>query len=201
MAKKKRQPKSRATKRNKKKPVPKTSSKSIKSFLGGVLLFFTAYIATSLFSYSPDDPSLFQTGNGPIKNLGGVLGAYAGELLLHIFGMSSFWVIIYCGINGFILLFNKISYPLIWSQTISLWILIVINSIFSSIFPDLYPYNNYWPDGPGGLIGNILSFQMSIFFGFFGSLILLVMIGLPAILALSRFSIIEYLDRKNFHRG
>ena len=55
--------------------------------LGAVAL----YIALSLITYSPDDPSWSHTGSSDqVANLGGRFGAWFADLLLHGFGYVSF---------------------------------------------------------------------------------------------------------------
>jgi DNA segregation ATPase FtsK/SpoIIIE, S-DNA-T family len=175
----------------------KTSQKiSIRLFLGIFLLFLTVFLATALLSYSSIDPSLFQTGNGPIQNLGGKAGAYVAGFLIQNFGYSAYWSIIYCGLHGFFLLFKTILNPLKLSQIISLFFLAVVIMVLSGIFPEIFPQNSPMSEGPGGIVGNMVTIYMVTLFGLWGSLILLFPFCATAILVLFRLSIIEYIETK-----
>ncbi len=62
----------------------------------GILLFFIVLVtAVSLFSYSPDDPSInnqvFSQAN-EVRNQFGLVGAHIGGLLVELFGLGAFWV-------------------------------------------------------------------------------------------------------------
>jgi hypothetical protein len=185
------------TKKKRKNNRPKKSSRKIpiRSFLGVFLLFFTIYLATSLSSLSSGDLSLFQTGYGPIKNFAGETGSHAAEFLFHSFGYSAYWVIIYGGLHGFFLLFNKkFSNPLKWSQIIGLFTLAIVILIVSGISPEMFPQNSSMPEGPGGMIAHKIALYLIALFGWWGSLILLVPIAVIAFLVFFRLSIIDFLE-------
>ncbi|GIX33633.1 MAG: DNA translocase FtsK [Lysobacterales bacterium] len=49
------------------------------------------YLWVVLFSYQPADPGWSHSGGeGPVRNLGGVVGAYLADLLLYVFGYGAF---------------------------------------------------------------------------------------------------------------
>jgi len=60
----------------------------------GILLFFVViFTLISLVSYSPKDPSIFNTGaKGEIHNLFGMLGAHLSGILVRLFGMGVLWI-------------------------------------------------------------------------------------------------------------
>jgi DNA segregation ATPase FtsK/SpoIIIE, S-DNA-T family len=183
-------------KHSKKTSTNKSSNKfAIQPFLGGLLLFLTIFLVTALFSYSAEDPSFYQASDGLIQNLGGTPGAYVAGFLIQNFGYSAGWAIIYCGIQSFFLLVKQFSNPFSWSQIISICIIAIVILILTGMLPEFYQQNSYLQDGPGGIIGKITANFFVGFFGLWGSLILFIAVGLPAILVLFRLSIIEYIEK------
>ena len=59
-------------------------------FTGILLLFLSCFIFLSLLSYSPLDPSINNLTNSEVSNLGGKIGANVSDLLVQLFGYSSF---------------------------------------------------------------------------------------------------------------
>ena len=59
-------------------------------FTGILLLFLSCFIFLSLLSYSPLDPSINNLTNYEVSNLGGKIGANVSDLLVQLFGYSSF---------------------------------------------------------------------------------------------------------------
>jgi S-DNA-T family DNA segregation ATPase FtsK/SpoIIIE len=58
--------------------------------LGLVFWGASAYLLMSLLSYSPSDPSFNRAGgSGPVRNWGGLVGAYLSDLLLQGLGLAA----------------------------------------------------------------------------------------------------------------
>ncbi|MBF0381308.1 MAG: DNA translocase FtsK 4TM domain-containing protein [Magnetococcales bacterium] len=190
------------TKRKPQKNTTKTNKSSnkfaIQPFLGGLLLFLTIFLATAIYSYSSNDPSLHQTGDGPIQNIGGAPGAYAAGFLIQNFGYSAVWAIIYSGVQSFFLLFKQFSNLIRVSQIVSLCFIAIILLFLSGMIPQ---ENSSLPYGPGGIIGKLTADFMIGLFGYWGSIILMLSVGLPAFLVLFRLSIIGYIEQFDVHRN
>jgi len=64
-----------------------------RELLGVAFLAFALLFAFSLFSFSPEDPSLdtAATKAAEIHNLLGVVGSYTSGLLIRLLGLSAFW--------------------------------------------------------------------------------------------------------------
>jgi DNA segregation ATPase FtsK/SpoIIIE, S-DNA-T family len=70
-------------------------------FYAFIILMITGFIAIALFSYSPEDYSLFfySTNATPIHNKMGFIGSYIASSLLYIFGgVAYLWIVfgVYC---------------------------------------------------------------------------------------------------------
>lgn len=78
-----------------------TSSDFQRDIRGILWLSLSIFFAVSLFSYNPQDPSLFSWTNSSVNNLFGFLGSNVSYILYKIFGLFS-WV--------FVFMFGNLSY-------------------------------------------------------------------------------------------
>ena len=61
------------------------------------------YLLAALLSYSPNDPGwTYSTGPGEVSNVGGVVGAYIADILLHLFGWLAYLVPIAIAFGGWL---------------------------------------------------------------------------------------------------
>ena len=74
-----------------------------------VLLFIGLYITLALATFNPSDHSWSNAVNVdlPIKNLGGIFGAYFSDFSLYIFGISSWWLV-FLSIYSIFLIYPRI---------------------------------------------------------------------------------------------
>ena len=76
--------------------------------LSGIsLLFLGCFIFLSLLSFSPLDPSINNLTNSEVSNLGGQIGANISDLLIQLFGYSSFVLAIVLLSWSYKLIFHK----------------------------------------------------------------------------------------------
>lgn len=88
--------KRKAVVRNQPRPLPPRLTLLLRE--AGWLLITVAsfYMILVLASYSPLDPSWSNSPSDPtIRNYGGALGAWVADLLFYIFGLSSWWLVIF----------------------------------------------------------------------------------------------------------
>lgn len=64
-----------------------------KEITGIILFFLVVFTLVSLLSFTPSDPSVFQSsgGTGQVQNIFGVLGAQVAGILVGFFGLGAFW--------------------------------------------------------------------------------------------------------------
>lgn len=72
-------------------PAPR-KSKRVQEITGVVALVLALYLVVALLSYDRWDPSLFTFSKGPVKNHGGIAGAYLADLLFSFIGVSCYLV-------------------------------------------------------------------------------------------------------------
>lgn len=158
-----------------------------KSELCGVgLVFLSAFLFISFWSYHVDDPSFFSRGVEKVQNYGGVVGAYLSAVFFQGFGLSSFLI--------FVLLFLAAGYKLFrkdnlvkgrsrgWLLVRSLGISALV--ILSSVFCSLVRTEMVWRGvraKSGGWVGYLLAkFIVGLFSpaGAFGLVIFLLLMSL-----------------------
>jgi S-DNA-T family DNA segregation ATPase FtsK/SpoIIIE len=70
----------------------KKISRIKEEILGVVSVLFSIYLGLSLFSYSKWDASFFTYATSPTRNYGGMIGAYASDLLMSFIGFAAYLV-------------------------------------------------------------------------------------------------------------
>jgi len=163
--------------------------------IGIVLLFVTIFFIFSVISYTPSDPSFFNsTPDRSVENFGGRLGAQISAILFNLVGYSSYVLLLYMlFITGFFLINKRIKNII----TKSLGYLLLLIS-FSCFISSVSPISKI--DGIEAKSGGILGYFISRFFQseikqFFTVVLFIVLIFVSLILIakLSLRKIIEFL--------
>ena len=132
------------------------SSGKFKRILGSILLLLGGGIVLSaLTSFSAFDPSGDTAGIGPINNSMGLIGAYASNILLQIFGTSIILgsvLVIFSGMKSFYYLTFKKGASEV-NHKFLMWLGIII---FSATTLSALPIPHDWPlaTGLGGILGD-----------------------------------------------
>jgi DNA segregation ATPase FtsK/SpoIIIE, S-DNA-T family len=184
--------------RHKKKKAIEHRQAIVREGAGIFFLCVMAYLAITLFSYSPFDPSFNQTGDGQLQNLGGETGAYLADVLLQSFGYSAGWLPVFCGLAGF-LLFRRGKTLQFWDRLAALPMLAVVTVLLSSLLAGEGDAS-FLPAGPGGVVGYMSAQALTQTIGLWGSMILLVPLGVLAIMVLARLSIVSSLEQVQARR-
>jgi S-DNA-T family DNA segregation ATPase FtsK/SpoIIIE len=122
--------------------------------IGGVaLIVLTAALAAALGSWSVQDPSLSHATAAPVRNLLGVPGAIAADLLMQLVGVASLALVLPIAVWGWRLVTHR---PLdrerlrliLWSAGV----------IAAAAFASCLPTSAAWPlpTGLGGVVGDAL---------------------------------------------
>jgi len=121
--------------------------------LGAVFMVLAIFIAISLFSYSPQDPSLNNVTNSLPSNIFWEPGAYTADLLLQLFGFASLFIVLVLVSWSIHKLFS-IEIKHLWMRFIFSLLSLCIGSLLLSkyIQNSEVPFASY-----GGAIGNVLS--------------------------------------------
>jgi S-DNA-T family DNA segregation ATPase FtsK/SpoIIIE len=121
---------------------------------GGIALISLAILAAlALATWSVADPSLSHATDAPVRNLLGLPGAVAADLLMQLFGLGSLALLLPIAVWGYRLLGHR---PLDHERLrIVVWLL---GTVLSAAFASCLPRSNHWPlpSGLGGVIGDAL---------------------------------------------
>ena len=108
---------------------------------GILLLFLSCFIFLSLLSFSPLDPSLNNLTSSEVSNLGGIIGANISDLLVQLFGYSSFILTVVLLSWSYKLIFHKYL-PLIALHTFLLPFFLTSISVFLNLL-NLSSFNGF----------------------------------------------------------
>ena len=179
-------------------PLPPRIAKLLREagclILGGIAL----YLMLIFISFDRADPGWSHSDNiDQIANAGGRAGAWLADLLLYMFGASAWWWVVFF-VSAVLWSYRRIDIASIFDPRallISLTgftILLTASSGFESL--RLHTMNISLPLVPGGVLGEILSNNLSLILGFTGaslSLVILMAIGFSLFSGLSWVRITE----------
>ncbi|MEA2987041.1 MAG: segregation ATPase FtsK/SpoIIIE, family [Alphaproteobacteria bacterium] len=152
--------------------------------LAMIALAFTG--ATALATWSVQDPSLSHATNAAVRNMVGMQGAIAADLLMQLLGVASIVLVLLVAILGWRLFTHRPLYRERWR--LLLWLLA---AIFTAAFASCLPRTAGWPlpTGLGGVIGDALLRMPAFFFGPVSGTARLVFAVITGALALTAFAI------------
>lgn len=150
--------------------------------IGIALLFISIYFIFSVVSYTPSDPSFFNsTPDRSVENYGGRIGAHISAILFNLIGYSSFILLLYMLFITIFFLFNKKIENVITKSLGYLLLLISFSCLISSVNP--YVKIDGIETKSGGIIGYLINeFFQSEIKPFFTVLLFLVLIIVSLIL-------------------
>ena len=163
----------------------------------GLLFFsvFAMYIMLALFSFDPADPGWSQTGyQAPVRNLGGVVGAYFSDLLLNLFGLIAYSLPFVIAIVGWLLFkqyhrLMQLDYLTLGLKLIGFVMFYIgITSLASMNFDDIFYFS------AGGILGDILSNSFLPYFSFVGSTLLFLLLTCSGFVLITGFSWLQFID-------
>jgi len=89
--------KRKAVVRNSQSQLPPRLSALLREAWWLLMAVAAVYLVLILASHSSQDPSWSHSSSDPtVRNYGGTLGAWLSDMLLFIFGLSSWWLVVFC---------------------------------------------------------------------------------------------------------
>jgi S-DNA-T family DNA segregation ATPase FtsK/SpoIIIE len=157
------------------------------------------YLVLILYGYDRMDPGWSHTGEGTLRNPGGTAGAWLADLLFYLLGASAWWCILFLVYlislifrpgesNG---VFDR--RPLLVSAIGFLVLLLASSGLEALRFST---HKLPLPQAPGGVLGLVISANLSQALGFIGAtlaLLILVAIGFSLFTGLSWLRFVEKL--------
>ncbi len=142
-----------------------------------LMIAVAAFMAMSVLSFHPSDPSWFSSGKGAqVHNWGGEAGAYLADFLVQIFGMIAWLLPVELGVWAWQLWrcwFRQ--YPGRWAAPLgAVAVALGLTSFLALTWP-----TEWWPiagDGAGGILGQEISVHTQPFIGVGGSILLFLLL-------------------------
>jgi S-DNA-T family DNA segregation ATPase FtsK/SpoIIIE len=150
--------------------------------IGIALLFISIYFIFSVVSFTPSDPSFFNsTPDRVVENYGGRIGAHISAILFNLIGYSSYVLLLYMLFITIFFLFNKKIENIITKSLGYLLLLVSFSCLISSVNP--YVKIDGVETKSGGIIGYFINdFFRSEIKPFFSVLLFLALIIVSLIL-------------------
>ncbi len=126
--------------------------KRLSELVGLILLGLSILLLISLISYSPEDPNFIFPENAEIKNLLGIKGSFAADILYQSIGLISLLIpISFFFISLSVIIDKKILH------IIESLFFIILYSIIGTLFFTTFHTETYWltVNGNNGFIGNL----------------------------------------------
>ncbi|HAP66272.1 MAG TPA: DNA translocase FtsK [Nitrospinae bacterium] len=172
-------------------------NKIIREIIGVLFIAFALFSFISLISYHSDDPSFskYISTKIPVKNYGGIVGAYLSDVLVQFMGGGSYFIIIASLLFGWTIFQNEM---------ISLSIFSLIGGILSTTFLCSLIYLLFRTDPffgklapSGGTLGYFITEELIWLFNRGGAYIVVFTLLIFSILLTTRISIGDTLARLN----
>ena len=182
-------------------PLPPRLAALLREFWWIALLGLALYLALVLITYHRADPGWSHSPGGvtTIHNLGGRVGAWVADVMLHLFGLSAYWGVVFCG-------------TLVWwgyrriesvpdrdhrsyaIATVGFAIVLIASCGIEAI--RLHSLKAALPQAPGGILGVLIGGSLEQALGFTGATLILLMLfaaGLSLFSGMSWLAVIERL--------
>ncbi len=120
---------------------------------GSLMVMACVYLALSLMTYHPADPSFNRAASGTVSNAGGKLGAYTADLLLQVMGLVASLLVLVPMAWGVKLFRGQKIYYMWMRVSLLLGTIVIATALVARIEPPLS-----WPiaSGFGGTMGSLL---------------------------------------------
>src|ERR1700732_321385 len=120
---------------------------------GIALLSLAMMAALALATWSVQDPSLSHATDAPVRNLLGLPGAVAADLMMQLLGLGSLALLLPVAVWGYRLLgHRRLSHERL---RVLLW---MFGAVLSAAFVSCLPRTAHWPlpSGLGGVVGDAM---------------------------------------------
>ena len=163
--------------------------KTFINFLSFFLIAFSLYVFISLLSYTEADSGFFNKNSlGVIENLGGPFGALISDVLITIFGYTSYLILLF----GVIWSIQSIFFDGLDQSRLKILIRLISFIVFVACACSLFEYSI--SSDAGGYTGFYVFGFISSIFGYVGSLIFLILFLILVTSISFNFSWLNFLD-------
>ena len=179
-------------------PLPEKISLLLQEARWLILGVMSLYVGLILLGYSKSDPGWSHASDAAgVANPGGRFGAWLADLLLYLFGLSSWWWVVFLGYSlvwGFRRIKNRLELDRRSFIFVLVGFLVVLLTSSALEFLRFHSHGATVPLAPGGLIGMEFGQLSQRYFGFTGGTLLLLALlacGLSLFTGLSWIAVVE----------
>jgi len=160
----------------------------------------TVMLMLAMFSFSAADPSLNHETGAAVRNMAGVVGAYAADFLYQLFGYASWLWLLLLSTLAVRIAWGKTPWLAGWTSLFWLPVVLALAAIFQAYIPpgsvlDVLQL----PAGAGGALGAMLAQSLSTPLGDIGRDVLLITLALSGLVAASHWSLFALM--RNIYAG
>lgn len=165
-----------------------------KEVIGLLLIAFFSFFALALFSYSPDDNTLFSYADSTrhVANWAGVIGAHVAALLLYLCGSAVYVLLVSLMLQAYILFRKRADDQLVIRLGFVPLLVVVSAALCNGYGFDITRSN------PGGLIGYAICSTFEVPFGVIGTAIVLWTLFLASMMMIVRFSLVTFIGQVGY---
>ncbi len=179
-------------------PLPEKISLLLQEARWLILGVMSLYVGLVLVGYSETDPGWSHAADVVrVSNPGGRFGAWLADLLLYLFGVSSWWWVVFLGYSllwGFRRLKNRLQIDRRSFVFVLIGFFVVLLTSSALEFLRFHSHGAAVPLEPGGLVGMEFGQLTQRYFGFTGGTLLLLALmacGLSLFTGLSWLAVVE----------
>ncbi|MES2355153.1 MAG: DNA translocase FtsK 4TM domain-containing protein [Pseudomonadota bacterium] len=185
-----------------KDPLSPKFSRLLKEAWWIAVLALGAYLALSLLTYDRGDPGFSYSGtHHAVRNKGGEIGAWVGDFLLYLFGLSAWW---WVGLSvfGIFLSYHRIeTTPLtdkrpLYISLVGFVLLLLASSSIEAL--RLHSLKVQLPYAPGGVLGGLFSTGLGKSLGFTGATLLFLAFLAMGLSLFTGLSWLKFIERFGF---
>ena len=182
-----------------KNPLPPKLAALVRESWWFALLGLALYLLLVLFTYSRADPGWSHSPGDStlIHNAGGRVGAWIADVMLHLFGLSAYWWVVFCAATvwwGFrrieiVAEGDRRSYAV---MAVGFAVLLIASSGLEAL--RFYSLKAALPQAPGGILGAVVAGFFGHALGFTGGTLLLLLLlaaGLSLFSGVSWLTVVE----------
>ncbi len=162
-----------AAQKNTGAPLPAKLASLLREAKWLALIAAAAYLLLILLTFHQTDPSWSHSATAALtQNAGGRLGASISAVLLHLFGLSAYWLVALC-LMGIAWGYRRLEAKRLgerWSLVVALggFVALLLSSASLEALR-LHSLAAELPDAPGGIVGNALGGLVAGLLGFTGA--------------------------------
>ncbi|MDI3512845.1 MAG: segregation ATPase FtsK/SpoIIIE, family [Rhodocyclaceae bacterium] len=179
-------------------PLPEKISLLLQEARWLILGVMSLYVGLVLVGYNEADPGWSHAADvARVANPGGRFGAWLADLLLYLFGLSSWWWVVFLGYSllwGFRRLKNRLELDRRSFIFVMIGFFVVLLTSSALEFLRFHSHGAAVPLEPGGLLGMELGQLTQRYFGFTGGTLMLLALmasGLSLFTGLSWLAVVE----------